>query len=264
MLSDELNGIPYNKSAHNDRLRAKLAGRSKAAVELKHANISAVLNRRGLRYIPGYKPRGNYQALLYELVGKYLTANPLICEELLRALVESPPPATTPPQISLSFIDPAPPEGRSFDDRMANDFFPRKLNPASIAQRDAINKSLGEQGEFFVVQLERLRLQAAKRQDLADKVRWVAKEDGDGAGYDVLSWELTGQPRHIEVKTTNAGALTPFFITENERKFSESSGSNFYLYRVYSFRSDPRVFLLPGLSTEAIKLEPIAYRARLK
>ncbi|ANK06964.1 Hypothetical protein WLH_05703 (plasmid) [Escherichia coli O25b:H4] len=42
-------------------LRQLLNGRSKSSVELKHQNISAVLDALGLPYINGYKPRGNSQ-----------------------------------------------------------------------------------------------------------------------------------------------------------------------------------------------------------
>ena len=40
----------------------------KAAVELKHQNISAVLIELGYPYIDGYKPRYNFQKLLYEVI----------------------------------------------------------------------------------------------------------------------------------------------------------------------------------------------------
>lgn len=53
-------------------------------------------------------------------------------------------------------------------------------------ERDARNRSLGRVGESFVIDLERRRLTQFDRGDLARKVRWVAAEDGDGAGYDVL------------------------------------------------------------------------------
>ena len=80
-------------------------------------------------------------------------------------------------------------------------------------ERDHRNRSLGKAGEAFVVDLERLRLAEANRSDLARKVRWVADEDGDGAGYDVLSFDPGGCECLIEVKTTNGAARTPFFLS---------------------------------------------------
>ena len=53
-------------------LRKQLNGRSKASVELKHQNISAVLTGLGLPFIQGYKPRGNSQLLLRKAVQEYV------------------------------------------------------------------------------------------------------------------------------------------------------------------------------------------------
>lgn len=44
----------------------------------------------------------------------------------------------------------------------------------------------------------------------------MAIEDGDGAGFDVLSLDALGEERLMEVKTTNGAAQPPFFITRNE------------------------------------------------
>ncbi len=47
-------------------------------------------------------------------------------------------------------------------------------------------------------------------------MRWVSDEDGDGAGYDIASFERDGRARLIEVKTTRGWERTPFHITCNE------------------------------------------------
>src|SRR5688500_2450155 len=72
MLRRELAGVPVNKAEHNALLRRVLAGRSKGSVEFKHANISAVLRLYEYPYIIGYKPRGNFQSLLEQVVLEYL------------------------------------------------------------------------------------------------------------------------------------------------------------------------------------------------
>jgi hypothetical protein len=41
-------------------------------------------------------------------------------------------------------------------------------------------------------------------------------EEGDGAGFDIASFDPDGRERFIEVKTTNGAATTPFFLTRNE------------------------------------------------
>ena len=74
MLALERSRKPYTKSDHNRVLRRRLQGRSHGSVEFKHQNISAVLAGLGLPYIDGYKPRGNVQALLREVVGERVFA----------------------------------------------------------------------------------------------------------------------------------------------------------------------------------------------
>ncbi len=85
----------------------------------------------------------------------------------------------------------------------------RKFDPV---ERDHRNRSLGKAGEAFVLHLEQQRLEESERSDLAGKVRWVAEQDGDGAGYDIFSFDPSGSELLIEVKTTNGAARTPFYL----------------------------------------------------
>src|SRR5690606_24363474 len=68
MLTLELNGQRYSKTEHARALMQVLDGRSRPSIEFKHCNISAVMLALGYPYIDGYKPRGNYQALLADVV----------------------------------------------------------------------------------------------------------------------------------------------------------------------------------------------------
>ena len=111
MLSAELAGVPYNKTVHRRELVKVLPNRSEQAIEFKHANISAILIGLGFPYIAGYKPRSNYQQLLYDLVSDRLAENPLLLnvaaadadlpivvpevDDILSVLT-SPPPASEP------------------------------------------------------------------------------------------------------------------------------------------------------------------------
>jgi hypothetical protein len=85
MLRSEAAGASYNKSEHNQALRHLLNGRSKSSVELKHQNISAVLDALGLPYINGYKPRGNSQLLLRKSVQAYV----LMHQQAVGAIVDA-------------------------------------------------------------------------------------------------------------------------------------------------------------------------------
>jgi hypothetical protein len=61
-------------------------------------------------------------------------------------------------------------------------------------------------------------------------VRHVALVEGDGAGYDVKSFQLDGTHRFIEVKTTRDRAESAFFITANEVEFPKTHAATYSLY----------------------------------
>jgi hypothetical protein len=130
------------------------------------------------------------------------------------------------------------------------------------AARDAVNRDLGERGEEFVVKYERWRLVKAKRPDLAPQVRRISITEGDGAGYDVLSFDLDAREKYIEVKTTTGGKRTPFIVTLNEVEFSENNPEDFLLYRVIGFDKKPRIYVLEGSLRERCHLEAVQFRAR--
>jgi Domain of unknown function (DUF3883) len=205
MLDAELSRRPYVKS-HHSAVLMKQIGRTHRSVEFKHQNISAVLEELGLPWIPGYKPKRNYQASILDAIDRYLSAQgdityPHLPGAVLHVAEEA-----------GVFIDP-PPLGPRTDQPWQLSRLVRKFDPV---ERDFRNRSLGKAGEEFVLEFERRKLTKLERPDLARKVRWVAMEDGDGAGYDILSFDRSGQERLIEVKTTNGGARTPFFLTRNE------------------------------------------------
>lgn len=93
---------------------------------------------------------------------------------------------------------------------------------------------LGEAGEEFVFQYERNQVKKYKLGQ-QKQVRRVAKLDGDGLGYDILSYDKDGKEKYIEVKTTTGKEMESIFITANELKMSEDFPEQYYLYRVYDF-----------------------------
>jgi len=134
----------------------------------------------------------------------------------------------------------------------------RKFDPV---ERDYRNRALGRAGEEFVVALERRRLNEANQPELARCVRWVAREEGDGAGYDVLSFDDSSQPRLIEVKTTNGSARTPFYLSRNEREVASQKPDQWRIYRVHLFASEPRVFMVVPPLDRVLRLRPEVWRA---
>jgi hypothetical protein len=249
MLEADLSGQPYIKSRHNAAMVAEI-GRSRGSVEFKHQNISAVLDELGMPWIPGYKPRRNYQDDLVDAIDRYLTQRPAILEPV-PALALPPLPAgifVSPPELTAA--------AEGIPARLQR--LVRKFDPV---ERDHRNRSLGKAGEEFVFNLERRQLTEAGRLDLVRKVRWVAAEDGDGAGYDVLSFDPAGRERLVEVKTTNGSARTPFFLTRNERAFAEERPAEWRIYRVHLFATAPRIFTLSPPLGRAVDLSPETWRA---
>ena len=77
-----------------------------------------------------------------------------------------------------------------------------------------------------------------------DWSREVSQTQGDGLGYDILSYETDGRERFVEVKTTGFGEMTPFFVSRNEVRASGEIGDQYRLCRVFAFVREPRLSLL--------------------
>lgn len=104
-----------------------------------------------------------------------------------------------------------------------------------FAENTSRNKALGLQGEELVLKWEKEALIEAGRPDLAGKVKHTSVIEGDGAGYDVLSFTPDGKTKYIEVKTTTGGERTPFMLSINELAFSQKESECYVLYRLYNF-----------------------------
>jgi hypothetical protein len=78
------------------------------------------------------------------------------------------------------------------------------------------NKRIGDLGEKWVIQKERETLKSIGLGNLADLVRHVAVEDGDGTGFDIESFDNNKAKIYIEVKTTKGDLSQTFYVTRNE------------------------------------------------
>jgi hypothetical protein len=262
MLRKEQYGQRFSKAAHRKALRARLAGRSDGSVEFKHQNISAALVGLGLPYLGGYKPRSNLQALLAREVEAFLDRNPALLQQLADAPLTNPAGGPKTDGLDPSRVVEEPPERLLIPRDPGQPWLSRKARRVNLAEREAANRRLGRMGEEFVVWLERQRLRAAGRGDLAGKVEHVAETVGDGLGFDVLSFEeADDSEKLVEVKTTVWGKFFPFYVTGTELRCSEATGDQFHLFRVFDFARSPRLFILRGSLREACGLEPTLFRA---
>jgi hypothetical protein len=249
MLNDETSGKPYSKAEHN-RLLQRQIDRTQGSIEFKHQNISAVLFKLGLRRIVGYLPAANYQHAIIPAIERYLSEHPaaLHPERIVEGIAER----------QGLFVDKPPPLLPISPPRADMQRLIRKFNPV---ERDFRNRKLGREGEELVFHFERQRLQQQDRADLARKVKWVSEELGDGAGYDILSFDAKGKERLLEVKTTVGADVTPFYITRNELSVAAERPDVFRLCRVFDFTAHPRMFELTPPLENFVHLSPLSYEA---
>lgn len=249
MLEAQRTGMPFVK-LHRAKSLASEIERSRGSVEFKHQNISAVLQELSVAPLQGYAPRRNYQKLLVDAVEKAVLRNPWVLE---------------PTEPRQQFASPT----SIFEDKSPP---PRNLEPLpepmrrligkfDPVARDLANSALGRAGEELALNYERNRLADGGRPDLSQNVRWVSQEDGDGAGFDILSFDLSGRERLIEVKTTNGTQRTPFFLSRNEESLSRERPDQFQIFRIYDFSRAPRAFRIDPPLSDHVRLEAESYRA---
>lgn len=100
------------------------------------------------------------------------------------------------------------------------------------------NKQIGDTGERIVVNYEQNLLREAGVPELAGRVEHTAKIQGDGVGYDVLSFFPDGREKYIEVKSTQKVSHSSFFITHNELDFLRKQQEQAFIYCITAATSD--------------------------
>jgi hypothetical protein len=250
----------YKKTEFNAALRQRLNGRSKGAVEFKHQNITAVLMDMELPSIAGYKPRANAQLPLRKAVQRFVLERADVVQQIVDALEE----VKTPDEAKFRARVVAPPKIEMVAKVESNEPKTRLPRKIDFAARDESNRRLGRAGEQWAIEFEHQRLRDAGLAELFDRLDWVSDRLGDGAGYDILSYDAAHQARYIEVKTTNLGHRSPFVVSRNELDFSKEVGDAFYLYRLFQFRQSPAIYMLRGDVSQHLHLEPLDFRASFR
>jgi len=129
------------------------------------------------------------------------------------------------------------------------------------------HKLLGNRGELIVFNLEKQYLRDIGRKDLAEKIDWVSKRD-DSLGYDILSFEETGEEKYIEVKATKQSpdSQATFLISSNQYEKAKKL-SNYYFYVVFNAKSTtPKVWKIKNplnYENNGLTLTPINYRVAI-
>jgi hypothetical protein len=255
MFRKELSGISYNKTVHRHYLLPLLSNRSEGSVEYKHQNISAILIALGQPYINGYLPRYNYQKLLEDKVIGYLTDNANI-EEQFKDFANKKVVATKNIMFESLIVDP-PKTNILLEPSVGY-----RKNPitTNYLEKEQSSKILGRSGEELIFSYEKWYLLGLGKEKYANQVRWISMEEGDGAGFDILSKNLNGSDRYIEVKTTKLPKETPFYFTRNELMFSTSHSIDYHLYRLFNFEKDVRMFIKIGSLDKICHSIPMTYK----
>lgn len=135
----------------------------------------------------------------------------------------------------------------------------------NFIQNEIENKRTGDAGELWVINFEREFLIEKGRPDLVKKIKHASKEEGDGLGYDILSFHPDGKKKYIEVKTTKGTFDTTFFITKNELEWSIRHPDKYYLYRLYQFKNSKSLAELKIINGDlsSLCLTPLSYQVNV-
>lgn len=253
MLELELSEERYSKAEFNRRAQAQIQ-RSRGAVEYKLRNVSQALLEISHPWIEGYKPARKLQDDLRSEVLTQLESRPTLAN-LAFAAVSG---AVDEPSVDFVWSVGSAPRVE-WSPQASLGFSPRRVDFVRI---DAENHRLGQAGERAVLRRERQQLAVAGRPDLAERVEHVSETQGDGAGFDILSFDLDGEQRFIEVKTTRRGKFWPMLISRREVRLSQAENERFALYRVHDFgERGAGLYVLKGDAAQSCQLSPVTYQA---
>lgn len=133
-------------------------------------------------------------------------------------------------------------------------------------QNEVENKRIGDLGELWVIKYEIDKLYKAGKGNLAGKIKHISKNEGDGTGYDILSFDSLGNKMFIEVKTTKGVKNSTFYVTRNELEKSKIEKGNYYVYRLYNFNEQTNradLFIINGDLTNLCYV-PTNYKVNLE
>lgn len=122
------------------------------------------------------------------------------------------------------------------------------------------NKYIGDLGELLVIKYEEEKL---KKLGINKPVVHTASIEGDGIGYDILSYDQNG-PIYIEVKTTTQNYNNAYYITRNELEASVIHKDKYYIYRLYDYcklKGTANFYIRQGALTD-LCFDPILYKVK--
>ena len=128
-------------------------------------------------------------------------------------------------------------------------FYARRIDFAALNEKKA---EAGRAGERLVLADQKKKV-AQSDPSMVKYIRHVSQTEGDGAGYDIGSFDGDGRVLYIEVKATKGGRETPFYMSSTEYAFYELHKDNYVIARVYGLTADMsagEIEYIPGAEFE--------------
>lgn len=149
---------------------------------------------------------------------------------------------------------------------ISKDNFRTKKSP-DYALKESKNRKLGLVGEELVLKYEKERLISLGKEDLAERIIHTSKVEGDGAGYDIKSFNEDGSVKYIEVKATRGNINTDFYMSPRELRFAELNIDSYCLYRVFDLQkrtNNGKFFVFNGDINNSFNKIPTGFRLSKK
>lgn len=116
----------------------------------------------------------------------------------------------------------------------------KTIKKTDYLEKAKANAKNGLLGEELVMTYEQNRLIKMGRQDLAEQIKWISKED-DSIGYDIISFDVDKynnvKERYIEVKTTESNDTNVFYVSTNEVNVMDKLKNQYFIYRVFNLKT---------------------------
>ena len=132
---------------------------------------------------------------------------------------------------------------------------PSKKGKKSVAKKidyDSLNKTKKTRGTFGEILIYNDEVARMAELGITKKVDHVAMTQGDGLGYDIVSFDEKGNELYIEVKTTTAKKVDGFYLTPKELEIVKDKGANYRLYRVYNLNMADGTYSVEIFTSEEI------------
>lgn len=127
----------------------------------------------------------------------------------------------------------------------------------------------GYLAEGLVFEFEKDKLISIGRTDLAEKVKWISRDLGDGYGYDIKSYEIVNNIEkeiYIEVKSTTGSLSGDFEMSANEYKFAldHQNDKSYKIYRVAKKDGKNIGYIIEDNLVRDFNISPSSYKISIK